>query len=183
MGFKFAKRDIEELDFPRFFELLMQKKDGVTNDMDDCYLSKAIRTHPDARQWYRVIKDLYPGARMRIVCKNRLLVNCSIVLVVVLVSAIGLYAIFHTPEKARARKRNNHGFYQMRMIEVLDSAQKVYNEKMILDQPEIGEERCSGLLDPEIPLKKFLSDVILINNLEYYYDSTAVIHIRRKEDS
>lgn len=126
MSFRFAKSDNEKLDFPKFLEILMQKKNGVTTGMDDCYLSRTIRTYPEARQWYRLIKDSYPGARMKIVCRNRVLVNCSIVLAVILVSAIGAYAVFHAPEKNGTKKGNDHGFYQMRIKDVIDSAQRIY---------------------------------------------------------
>lgn len=126
-------------------------------------------------------KDFLPDANLNIVCLKRLVKHFCLTFIALLLAEGTIYALFHTGERTKASHFKKHGLYQMRMREVINSAQKLYNSKIILHQSEIGEKLCSGAVDRQMPLKEFLRNLTSVMDLEFHIDSSQVIHIKRAQ--
>jgi FecR, C-terminal len=172
------RKNLENIDADKFLDMLHDKMEGKTDWRDECILEELIRTNPFARELFEDMKATYPNARLRIRCRTRVIRSRALI-AVFLFFTFGLgYALFYLPHKTTSCQQRDHGFYQVRMKDIMDSVQKLYNVKVVLD-PGIVEIRCSGVLDPTIPLKQFLDNITWINRLEYYFDAVGVVHVRK----
>ena len=181
MSKEFKKDDEKNFDHEKFADLLWQNRLGITTDDENCYLWRLIRTNDEAKKWVEAMNEHDPDQPLNIRCKRRILRNWAIVMGCLLIFAGLVYATRHIRSNTKVAEQSEHGFYKIFIKDLIELAKKQYNRDIILDEKDIGGIQCSGGLNSETSLKDFLDDLTFTNHLEYYTDSSTVIHIKKKQ--